>query len=127
MNPILNVKSIRYGQVHIDPATGEQTALGSKNKAKAHSRRLGGAGAVIAARSADHLNQVRAQWKVADLEVRIELVEKDLADAVVEYKAILESDPKKEEKQKAAYEQISSLEVRLAQLRSELSKEKKNV
>lgn len=67
MNPIFNIKSIRHGQVHIDPWSWTQTAFGSKNKAKAHSRTLGGSGNVIAARDAKHLNDLKKEFEAEKL------------------------------------------------------------
>lgn len=62
MNPqekIFDIKSIRYGMLHIEPWSWSTQNLGSKNKAKARSRELGGAGNVIAARDAQHLGQLK--------------------------------------------------------------------
>jgi hypothetical protein len=54
MNPgILSVISVRIGSVHIALPNLERTEFPSKNKAKAHSRKLGGAGRVRALRDTE--------------------------------------------------------------------------
>ncbi len=45
---ILEIQSIRSKNIHIDPLSGERNEFSSINKAKAHSRKLGGAGKVRA-------------------------------------------------------------------------------
>jgi len=67
MNPLFDIKSIRHGQVHIDPWSWTQTSFGSKNKAKAHSRVLGGAKAVVAARDAKHLKDLKDEFEAEKL------------------------------------------------------------
>lgn len=67
MNPLFNIKSIRFGSVHIEPWSWEHKNLGSKNKAKAHSRELGGAGKVVAARDAEHLKNLKKEFEAEKL------------------------------------------------------------
>lgn len=61
MSNILDIQSIRRGSLHIDPLTGEAKNFASINKAKAHSRVLGGSGKVRALKQ-DQIKDFRKEY-----------------------------------------------------------------
>ena len=61
---ILSIKSIRTTNLHIEPLSGEVTQFPSINKAKAHSRVLGGAGKVRSLKW-NEVKSFREEYKAA--------------------------------------------------------------
>ncbi len=72
---ILEIKSIRWKNVHFAPESEATIPFLSINKAKAHSRTLGGAGKVIAAKDASHFTKVKKEAIAAHVAERARLEE----------------------------------------------------